>query len=115
VSWSTGEGSFCISRTEVIQDDAKARVVWRIRLEERGLEPLKLSLCWSPGKDCLSTSRTKHNIKTAPRPKLFMSAARLQKRRLKLRRNVLVSSAGEGVFCSLKTEKGPMTRVVCFG
>jgi hypothetical protein len=50
------------------------------------------------------TSETKHDIKSAPRPKLFVSARRLQEQRPQPRKICLGSSPGEDGFCNSETK-----------
>jgi hypothetical protein len=57
----------------------------------------------SPGEGVFCISETKQDRKTAPRPKMFVSASRLQEHRLQLRKSVLGSSPGEDSFYSSET------------
>jgi hypothetical protein len=59
--------------------------------------------------NCSCSSETKHHRRTAPRPKLFVSARRLQKQRPQHRKTVLGSSPNEDGFCSSETKHGRRT------
>jgi hypothetical protein len=63
----------------------------------------------SPGEGGSCSSETKHNRRTAPRPKLFVSERRLQKQRHQTRKIVLGSSPGEDGFYSLETKHDKRT------
>jgi hypothetical protein len=53
----------------------------------------------SPGEGGSHSSGSKHNRKTAPRPKLFISVRRLQEQRPQPRKIVLGTSPDEDGFC----------------
>jgi hypothetical protein len=72
--------------------------------ENTGRSKLRKSvLSSSPVEGNSCSSETKHNRKTAPRPKLFASKSRLQKQRPQPRQTFLGSSPGEDGFCSWVT------------
>jgi hypothetical protein len=54
-----------------------------------GQNPIKSVLSSIPGESGSCSSENKHNIRTAPRPKLFVSNRRLQKHRPQPRKNCL--------------------------
>jgi hypothetical protein len=58
----------------------------------------------SPSEGGSCSSETKHNRRTAPRPKLFASTRKLQEQRPQLRKPVLCSNHGEDGFCSSETK-----------
>jgi hypothetical protein len=64
----------------------------------------KSVLSSSPGEGGSCSSESKHNRRTAPRPKFFVSKRRLQKQRLQPRKVALGSCHGEDVFCSSETK-----------
>jgi hypothetical protein len=51
----------------------------------------KSALGSSPGEDGFCSSETKHDRRTVPRPKLFVSVRRLREQRLQLGKSVLVT------------------------
>jgi hypothetical protein len=57
----------------------------------------------SPGEDDFCSSETKHYRRTAPGPKLFVPAMRLQTQRPETQKTVLGSNPGEDLFCTLET------------
>jgi hypothetical protein len=73
--------------------------------QEEILERLKLRksvLSSSPSEGGSCTSEIKHDRRTAPRPKLFVSKRRLQEQRPQPQKSVLGSSPGENVFVAWK-------------
>jgi hypothetical protein len=58
----------------------------------------------SLGKGSFCSSEIKHDRRTAPRPKLFSSARRLQEQMPELRKSVLGSRSDEDIFCSSETK-----------
>jgi hypothetical protein len=66
-------------------------------------EPQESVLGSSPDEDGFCSLKTKHKRRTAPTPKLYVSAWRLQKQRSQNPRIVLGSSPGEYDVCTLKT------------
>jgi hypothetical protein len=62
---------------------------------------------------------TKHDKRTAPKSKLFVSKRRLQKQKSQPRVTLPGSIPGEDVFCSSETKHDRRTaqknRIVCFG
>jgi hypothetical protein len=75
-------------------------------IQEQRPQPQKPVLDSSPGEDGLCSSKTKHDKRTAPRPKLFVSMRRLQEQMPQPQKTVLGSSLGEDVFCTLETNDG---------
>jgi hypothetical protein len=67
-----------------------------------GHNPEKTVLGLSPSLDRFCCLETKHNKRTAQRPKSFISAGKLQAQRLQPRKSVLGSSPGEDGVCSLE-------------
>jgi hypothetical protein len=62
-----------------------------------------------PGEGGFCILETKHDRRTSPRPKLFVSTWRLQEQQPQPRKTVLCSSPGEDVFCSSETKHDKIT------
>jgi hypothetical protein len=75
----------------------------RKRIQE-GQNSGKSLLSSIPGEGSSCSSETKHNRRTAPRPKLFVSERRLQKQGPQYRKTVLGSILVEDVFCNSETK-----------
>jgi hypothetical protein len=58
----------------------------------------------SSGEDGFCSSEIKHDRRTAPSPRLFVSAMRLQGKRPQPQRIILGTSPGEDCFCSSETK-----------
>jgi hypothetical protein len=69
-----------------------------------GGSKLRKSMSSILGEGSSCSSETKHDRRTAPRPKLFVSKRRLQKQRPQRRRTILGSSSDKDDFCSSKTK-----------
>jgi hypothetical protein len=69
----------------------------------------KCVLSSNPIENVSCSSEAKHDRKTAPRPKLFASAMRLQEQGLQPRNTVLGSSPGEDIFRTMETNDGRIT------
>jgi hypothetical protein len=79
----------------LIPSDQKANVTGS-DLQESGLSSI-------PGQDGSSSSETKHDRETAPKPKLFVSARRLQEQRRQPRKTALGSISDGHNFCCSDT------------